>query len=236
MYNACLGELNKVQCITVCLTVKRKRDKESGVARGIDFQQVSNVINFDFPLDLSSYIHRAGRTARGNNQGTALSFVSVRERPMMELVEEHLKNDLSHTGSIFKTYQFNLEEVEGFRYRAKDAWRSVTRIAVREARLKEIKEEMLNNDRLKGFFEENSTDFKALRHDRALHTVKFQPHLAHVPDYLVPSSLKKLDIPGVKTTSKNRSGSYMRRKYKVRQKNPLQTMEFEGFRGKSDKK
>uniref|UniRef100_A0A1B6GXX6 RNA helicase n=1 Tax=Cuerna arida TaxID=1464854 RepID=A0A1B6GXX6_9HEMI len=215
---------------------KRKRDKESGVARGIDFQQVSNVINFDFPLDLSSYIHRAGRTARGNNQGTALSFVSVRERPMMELVEEHLKSDLSHTGSLFKTYHFNLEEVEGFRYRAKDAWRSVTRIAVREARLKEIKEEMLNNDRLKGFFEENSTDFKALRHDRALHTVKFQPHLAHVPDYLVPSSLKKLDIPGVKNTSKNRSGSYMRRKYKVRQKNPLQTMEFEGFREKSDKK
>lgn len=48
-----------------------------------------------------------------------------------------------------RTYHFNLEEVEGFRYRAKDAWRAVTRIAVREARLKEIKEEMLNNTRLK---------------------------------------------------------------------------------------
>lgn len=47
---------------------KRHKDKESGVARGIDFQFVSNVINFDFPLDISAYIHRAGRTARGNNQ------------------------------------------------------------------------------------------------------------------------------------------------------------------------
>lgn len=47
---------------------KRKKDKESGVSRGIDFQCVSNVINFDFPLDIDSYIHRAGRTARGNNQ------------------------------------------------------------------------------------------------------------------------------------------------------------------------
>lgn len=46
---------------------KSKGDSESGVARGIDFQCVSNVINFDFPLDTSSYIHRAGRTARGNN-------------------------------------------------------------------------------------------------------------------------------------------------------------------------
>lgn len=46
---------------------KGKNDKESGVARGIDFQYVSNVINFDFPLDITSYVHRAGRTARGNN-------------------------------------------------------------------------------------------------------------------------------------------------------------------------
>lgn len=45
-----------------------KRDFESGVSRGIDFQCVSNVINFDFPLDIPCYIHRAGRTARGNNK------------------------------------------------------------------------------------------------------------------------------------------------------------------------
>lgn len=42
-------------------------EKESSIARGIDFQCVSNVINFDFPCDINSYIHRAGRTARGNN-------------------------------------------------------------------------------------------------------------------------------------------------------------------------
>lgn len=55
---------------------KRRKDKESGVSRGIDFQFVANVINFDFPLDIQSYIHRAGRTARGTNQ-VIFSSVSV---------------------------------------------------------------------------------------------------------------------------------------------------------------
>lgn len=94
---------------------KRKVDKESGVARGIDFQFVSNIINFDFPLDVDSYIHRAGRTARGKNQGTALSFVAIRERSLMKDVEEQLKHTYNRD-SLFKTYQFKLEEVEGFRY------------------------------------------------------------------------------------------------------------------------
>ena len=42
-------------------------------------QYVSNVINFDFPLDVDSYVHRVGRTARGNNTGSALSLVSGKE-------------------------------------------------------------------------------------------------------------------------------------------------------------
>lgn len=56
---------------------KRKKDKESGVSRGIDFHCVANVINFDFPLDVQAYIHRAGRTARGNNQVRSLSFHKI---------------------------------------------------------------------------------------------------------------------------------------------------------------
>lgn len=44
-----------------------------------------------------------------------------------------------------------MEQLEGFRYRANDAWRAVTRIAIREARLKELKEEMLNSQKLKVF-------------------------------------------------------------------------------------
>ncbi|CAK9824256.1 Probable ATP-dependent RNA helicase DDX56 [Anthophora retusa] len=170
---------------------KRRKDKESGVARGIDFQFVSNVINFDFPPDVNSYIHRAGRTARGKNEGTALSFVSIRERPLLEEVEAELKHCYNRD-SLFKTYQFKLEEVEGFRYRARDAWKAVTRIAVREARLKEIKQEVLNCAKLKSYFDDNPRDLQSLRQDKALHTVKLQPHLKDVPDYIVPPTLKRL--------------------------------------------
>lgn len=127
---------------------KRKKDKESGVSRGIDFQNVSNVINFDFPLDVNSYVHRAGRTARGNNEGSVLSFMSLKERPLMEKVEKRLKSGYGDT-DVFKAYQFKLEEVEAFRYRCRDAWKAVTRIAVREARLKEIKQEIFNCQKLK---------------------------------------------------------------------------------------
>ncbi|KAI4495366.1 hypothetical protein M0802_008756 [Mischocyttarus mexicanus] len=206
-------------------TGKRRKDKESGVARGIDFQFVSNVINFDFPVDVNSYIHRAGRTARGKNQGTALSFISIRERPLLEEVEGELKKTYGRE-TLFKTYQFKLEEVEGFRYRAKDAWRAVTRIAVREARLKEIKQEIFNCEKLKSYFEDNPRDLQSLRQDKALHTVKLQPHLKNVPEYIVPPSLKPFMGMGKRKRKFNRElalngATAVKSKYQARALNPL---------------
>ncbi|KAH0548372.1 probable ATP-dependent RNA helicase DDX56 [Cotesia glomerata] len=204
---------------------KRRKDKESGVARGIDFQFVANVINFDFPQDVNSYVHRAGRTARGKNQGTALSFVAIRERELMQEVENQLKDTYGRE-SLFKTYQFKLEEVEGFRYRARDAWKAVTRIAVREARLKEIKQEVLSCDKLKSFFEDNPRDLQTLRQDKALHTVKLQAHLKDVPEYIIPKSLKRLIGGGKRKRKFDRnvasdSATPAKSKYQARASNPL---------------
>ncbi|XP_008558990.1 probable ATP-dependent RNA helicase DDX56 [Microplitis demolitor] len=204
---------------------KRRKDKESGVARGIDFQFVANVINFDFPQDINSYVHRAGRTARGKNQGTALSFVAIRERELLTEVENQLKETYGRD-NLFKTYQFKLEEVEGFRYRAKDAWKAVTRIAVREARLKEIKQEVLTCDKLKSFFEDNPRDLQTLRQDKALHTVKLQAHLKDVPEYIVPKSLKRLIGAGKRKRKFDRnvmsdSATPAKSKYQARASNPL---------------
>ena len=59
------------------------------------------------------------RTARGDNKGTALSFIAVKEMKLLEQVEKEL-SESSETGeTMFKPYQFRMEEIEGFRYRAK---------------------------------------------------------------------------------------------------------------------
>ncbi|KAK9509355.1 hypothetical protein O3M35_006692 [Rhynocoris fuscipes] len=199
----------------------RNKDKESGVSRGIDFQCVSNVINFDFPLDIKSYVHRAGRTARGNNKGSVLSLISVSEVQLKEAVDDYLKEGLG-VDTIFKDYKFKMDEIEGFRYRARDAWRATTKIAVKEARLKEIKQEIFNSKKLRGYFEENPRDLKTLRHDKPLRTVKLPPHLANVPDYIVPPSLKA--IPGLIKVNKSRKFKQtpnVSQKYQARMKNPL---------------
>jgi superfamily II DNA/RNA helicase len=47
-------------------------------ARGIDINDISHVINYDIPNNFETYIHRIGRTGRGNKTGSAFTFVSGR--------------------------------------------------------------------------------------------------------------------------------------------------------------
>ena len=49
------------------------------VARGLDIQRISLVINYDLPGDNEAYVHRIGRTGRAGRSGTAISFVRPRE-------------------------------------------------------------------------------------------------------------------------------------------------------------
>ncbi len=213
---------------TVKTKIKRTKDGESGVARGIDFRCVSNVVNFDFPLDINSYVHRAGRTARGNNSGNVLSFVSVQERNLMNLVEEHLQATYPMEEIIMKKYQFKLEEVEPFKYRAMDGWRAITKNTVREARLKEIKSELYNSEKLKSFFENNPHDLQVLRHDKPLNVVKVPAHLSEVPDYIIPEPLKNVaGLATRKRKSYQQSLSKTRQKYAAKQNNPLQVAEID---------
>jgi ATP-dependent RNA helicase DeaD len=49
-------------------------------ARGLDIEDVSHVINFDFPQDVENYVHRIGRTGRAGKTGVAITLITPRER------------------------------------------------------------------------------------------------------------------------------------------------------------
>ncbi len=67
-----------------------------------------------------------------------------------------------------KPYEFKMAVVDGFRYRVEDVLRTVTRLAVRDARAAELKKEILNSEKLKAHFEDNPRDLQLLRHENPL--------------------------------------------------------------------
>ena len=64
------------------------------VARGIDIDDIRLVINFDVPHDSEDYVHRIGRTARANNDGVAITFVSEKEQTNFKNIENFLEKDI----------------------------------------------------------------------------------------------------------------------------------------------
>jgi len=60
-------------------------------ARGIDVDHITQVINFDLPMDAEGYTHRIGRTGRAGRKGLAISFVTPQERRRFRFIESKLK-------------------------------------------------------------------------------------------------------------------------------------------------
>ncbi|KAI8992635.1 P-loop containing nucleoside triphosphate hydrolase protein [Pilobolus umbonatus] len=175
-----------------------KKDKEYGVSRGIDFQGVAAVINFDFPRSAKAYTHRIGRTARGSQRGMSLSYVVTKEflehrkeasrgkNITDEAVYKRVEKEQLAKNTEIKPYLFEKKNVSGFTYRVQDALKAVNKMAIKEARIKEIKREILNSEKLKAHFEDKPKDLDFLRHDTVLHPTKVQDHLKHIPSYLMP--------------------------------------------------
>ncbi|KAI8621164.1 P-loop containing nucleoside triphosphate hydrolase protein [Chytriomyces sp. MP71] len=165
---------------------QHNKDGEYGMARGIDFRNVSSVINFDMPVTAASYMHRVGRTARGvGKRGWALSFVTEDDFEE-EIVWKRIVKRQTALGNEITTFNLDMTAVSAFKYRCNDALRSVTKPLIKEARLKELKQEILNSEKLKTHFEDNPKDLAALKHDKAVHPARVQSHMRHVPDYLMP--------------------------------------------------
>ena len=67
------------------------------LARGIDVQQVSLVVNYDLPHNRENYIHRIGRGGRSGRKGVAINFVT--------------RNDMRNLGDIENFYKTSIEEL-----------------------------------------------------------------------------------------------------------------------------
>ena len=57
-------------------------------ARGLDIPQVDHVVMFDFPLNAMDYLHRSGRTARGEGRGKVSALVAKRDKVLAMAIEQ----------------------------------------------------------------------------------------------------------------------------------------------------
>ncbi|KAF7986167.1 hypothetical protein HWV62_38556 [Athelia sp. TMB] len=73
--------------------ISRMRRGESWVmvstevmARGMDFKGVREVINYDFPTNVQSYVHRIGRTGRAGREGKAVTYFTDEDAPFLKTI------------------------------------------------------------------------------------------------------------------------------------------------------
>lgn len=64
------------------------------LARGIDIDDIEMVVNYDVPREAEDYVHRIGRTARANRDGSAVTFVSPEEIGKLKRIERLLEKDI----------------------------------------------------------------------------------------------------------------------------------------------
>ena len=136
------------------------------------------------PKSSSGYTHRIGRTARAGASGCALTLInktSKDEKELLNVIQENqprmevqkstdvleAENTEEQRGEMQPApLSFDLTEIEGFRYRVEDVSRAVTGVAIKETIAKEVKESVLNSERLQSHFAENPQDRILLEADK----------------------------------------------------------------------
>ncbi len=78
-------------------------------ARGVDVPGVELVVNYDLPDVAENYVHRIGRTGRGNHKGDALSFASKGEMELLLAIEQFLGKKIPEVEISKKEYQTVLD-------------------------------------------------------------------------------------------------------------------------------
>jgi len=64
------------------------------LSRGIDIKGLQLVVNYDVPDEAEDYVHRVGRTARADNTGMAITFISPQEQGKFSRIEGLIENNI----------------------------------------------------------------------------------------------------------------------------------------------
>jgi len=82
-------------------TVGKLRDEDINIliatdvaARGLDIENIEVVFNYDLPLEIETYVHRIGRTARAGRPGVAYSFVTKNEMGKLTAIQRYTKTEI----------------------------------------------------------------------------------------------------------------------------------------------
>lgn len=124
-----------------------------------------------------------GRTARGYNRGTAISFVAPNERSAFEAVRHEINTQLGK--DTIAPYEIRMSDFDGFFIRTREVLSAITRTVIREARLAEIKRELLASKRLDAYFAKNPREKAALANDKRLFELRLHgTAISDVADYM----------------------------------------------------
>tara|TARA_Y100000817_G_scaffold163145_1_gene127424 strand:- start:1456 stop:2595 length:1140 start_codon:yes stop_codon:yes gene_type:complete len=74
------------------------------LARGIDIQQVSIIINFDVPKSVHTYLHRIGRSGRWGRKGVGINFTTRRDFMNLNRIKEYYSTEIKELPSDYSSY------------------------------------------------------------------------------------------------------------------------------------
>ncbi len=89
------------------------------VARGLDVERISHIINYDIPYDTESYVHRIGRTGRAGRKGDAILFVAPREKRLLFAIEKATRQRIEPM-ELPSTEIINDQRIARFKQRISD--------------------------------------------------------------------------------------------------------------------
>ncbi|MBQ3106433.1 MAG: DEAD/DEAH box helicase, partial [Eggerthellaceae bacterium] len=121
------------------------------LARGIDVDDVSYVINYDLPNVPEDYVHRIGRTGRAGAQGFAVSLVTPEAQPDLDTIQKHINRTLP----VLDVPSFDVEQAA-----AESAARATRRAAKNDPALAQEIKELAQKDKRKQAKKASGTDAK----------------------------------------------------------------------------